>query len=109
MADTAIKPPAFLDEARIHYWESLSEGTQQTLIDYFERRYDPGHYISSFLENGNVHEAVLCAGENKTLAEFRALVWIVRDAPRNTWGSKERVQTFLNGGSLTSWADTRFA
>lgn len=66
----------------------------EALGRYINDRIAPGHFLRAVLEN-DLREAVGRADE-EALDELCSIVaWIYNEAPGNCWGSRERVQRWL--------------
>ena len=74
-------------------YQSLPEHMRRPAEDYVERGYPPGSFLRAVLAN-NLVEAFAHADAVNLAAMHTWAAWLWNEAPRNCWGSPERVATW---------------
>lgn len=68
---------------------------------YFEQGFDPGSFLRAVLSN-DLREACGCADQANQRLIFEWVQWLYNEAPRNSWGSPEKVQTWIEAHVVTN-------
>lgn len=70
-------------------------GLRDGIINYLVRRLPPGHFMCALLEN-NLLECFNRADPTAWAAVPNILRFFVNDVPSSCWGTKEKVDAWLN-------------
>lgn len=73
----------------------IPESTRDGLIRYIDERIPTGGFLRAVLENDLREAAVRADLENASALVFIAL-WLYYNAPRECWGSPQRVEAWLS-------------
>ena len=80
----------------INFDDKIPPHTQPGLELYLEERIEPGGFLRAVLEN-NLREAMGRADQINRYALFDIVSWLFTNAPSASWGSPEKVATWLAG------------
>ena len=70
---------------------------QEVLLGYLEDGTDPGGFLTAILEN-NLTESVIRADVHNLILIPKIVHWLLTQAPRESWGSAEKVEAWVNKG-----------
>jgi len=70
---------------------------------YVERGIKGGSFLTAVLSN-NLVRAFQRADDGNTAAMLEWVRWLHNEAPRNCWGSEEKVAAWIKAGGLTGLA-----
>ena len=78
-----------------HYAHDIPPLVLRAIINYVEKGYRPGSFLSAVLED-RLCDAVMLADEN-SLAAIKQILWVLHnEAPSRCWGSPEKVIAWLD-------------
>ena len=72
----------------------VPEHLHSGLVNYFVHHISPGHFLTAVLEN-NLCEAMGRADETSRAGLFEIVNFLYNDVPFNSWGTPDRVDTWL--------------
>ena len=76
----------------------LPDMSQEALKNYFLYAYQPGSFLTSLLRNDSWTDVIARADSwNKPLLG-KYLLWLQEFAPEGSWGSEQRVNSWLDKG-----------
>lgn len=76
-------------------YHNVPEHTMGALQRYVENRYQPGSFLTNVLSN-KLFEAIGCADEENEQHIVDIVLFIYQRLPSGCYGSRERVQEYLN-------------
>lgn len=78
-------------------YEGLPEHIRGGIKRYIEEKIPPGGFLTAVLSNDLVRSFASADHVNRHMM-FDIVKWLYNEAPKNCWGSPERVKAWLNGG-----------
>ena len=82
--------PGLPPDAAPYDWEDA-------LLGYLEDGITPGGFLTAILEN-NLTESVIRADVHNLILIPKIVHWLLTQAPRESWGSAEKVEAWVNKG-----------
>lgn len=72
--------------------------SQEALKNYFLYAYQPGGFLTGLLNNDSVVD-VISRADNWNKQHIGDIIeWLFENAPNGSWGSRDRVQSWLDKG-----------
>ena len=82
-------------------WHSMSKipnHSQEALKNYFLYAYQPGGFLTGLLNNDPVADVISRADMWNKQHLGDIIEWLFENAPNGSWGSRDRVQSWLDKG-----------